>query len=128
MIRFLIRTAVFFASALIGLLVADLVLSGLSVDGESYLSVAIIFALIQAVLSPLILKMTLTNGSAFTGGVGIISTFAALLITSWISDGLTISGASTWILAALIVWLAGAIAAFVLPFFVLKKVVENNRA
>jgi uncharacterized membrane protein YvlD (DUF360 family) len=128
MIRFLIRTAVFFASALIGLLVADLVLSGLSVDGKSYLSVAIIFALLQAILSPLILKMTVKNGSAFTGGVGIISTFVALFLTSLISSGLSISGASTWILAALIVWLAGAIAAFVLPFLVLKKVVENNRA
>ncbi len=128
MIRFLIRTAIFFASALIGLFVADLVLSKLTVDSKSYFFVAIIFALIQAIISPLMFKMVHKNASAFTGGVGLISTLIALIITSIISDGLSIHGLSTWILAALIVWLAGAIAAFVLPLIFAKRLVEERRA
>jgi hypothetical protein len=128
MIRFLIRTAVFFLSALIGLFVADMLLSDLSVDGSSYILVAIIFALIQAIVSPLMFKMVHKNASAFTGGVGLISTLAALIITSIITSGLTITGLSTWILAALIVWLAGAIAAFLLPFLLVKRAVEERRA
>jgi len=126
-IRFLIRTLIFFLSALVGLFVADLLLPDMTVDGKSYFFVAIIFALLQAILSPLILKMVHRNASAFTGGVGLISTLVALIITALISDGLAISGITTWILAALIVWLAGAIAAFILPLILVKKAVEERR-
>jgi hypothetical protein len=127
MIRFLIRTAIFFLSALVGLAVADLILDGFRIDVGSYIFVAVIFALLQGILSPLILKMVHKNANAFIGGVGLVSTFVALFITNIISDGLTITGVATWILATLIVWLAGAIAAFVLPFFMAKKVVDERR-
>jgi uncharacterized membrane protein YvlD (DUF360 family) len=126
-IRFLIRTAIFFASALIGLWVADLLLPDMTLDGKSYFLVAIIFALIQAILSPLIMKTVHRNASAFTGGVGIISTLVALLITSLLLGGLDIDGITTWVLAALIVWLAGAIAAFILPMILVKKAVDERR-
>jgi hypothetical protein len=128
MIRFLIRTAVFFASALIGLFVADMILTDLSVTGESYLLVAIIFALIQALISPLMFKTVHRNASAFTGGVGLISTLVALIATTILTSGLTITGLTTWILAALIVWLAGAIAAFLLPLIFLKRTVQERHA
>ena len=45
-----------------------------------------------------------------------------------ISTVVVLGGLTTWILAALIVWLAGALAAFLLPLVLLKKVVDNNRA
>lgn len=128
MIRFLIRTAVFFASALIGLFVADMILADLSVAGESYIMVAIIFALIQALISPLMFKTVHRNASAFTGGVGLISTLVALIATTILTSGLTITGLTTWILAALIVWLAGAIAAFILPLIFLKRTVQERHA
>jgi uncharacterized membrane protein YvlD (DUF360 family) len=128
MIRFLISTAIFFMSALFGLFVADMLLSDLTVDAMSYVVVAIIFALIQAILSPLIFKMVHKNASAFSGGVGIISTLVALVITDLLVSGFNISGATTWILAALIVWLAGAIAAFLLPYLFLKRAVTEHRA
>ncbi len=128
MIRFVISTVVFFLSALIGLVVADVLLADLSVDGKSYLLVAIIFALIQAILSPLIFKIIHKNASAFMGGVGIVSTLVALMITAAISKGFSVQGISTWILAALIVWLAGAIAAFILPFLIVKRAVQERRS
>ena len=128
MIRFLIRTAVFFASALIGLFVADMILADLSVTGESYILVAIIFALIQGLISPLMFKTVHRNASAFTGGVGLISTLVALIATTILTTGLTITGLTTWILAALIVWLAGAVAAFILPLIFVKRTVQERRA
>ena len=101
----------------------------MTVNVTSYISVAIIFALIQAILSPLIFKGVVRGATAFTGGVGIIATLVALIITDVISDGMSISGLTTWILAALIVWLAGALAGSVPAAAVLlKKVVDNNRA
>ena len=127
MIRFLIRTLIFFLSALIGLFVADLLLPGLSIDFKAYFSAAIIFGLCQAILAPLITKVVHKNASAFTGGVGIISALIALIITNFVVTGLTVDGVSTWILAALIIWLAGAIAAFILPFILVKNAVEDRR-
>ena len=107
--------AIFFVSAFLGLLVADLVLPDLTMDPTSYLVAAVIFALVQGILSPLIFKVVHKNASAFSGGVGIISTLVALVITDLVVGGFDISGLSTWILAALIVWLAGAAAALCFP-------------
>ena len=129
MIRFLINMAVYFASALIGIIAADAILPDFTVSGfTAYVVVAVIFAVIQAILSPLIFKMVVKNASAFSGGVGLISTFVALLITVLLTAGLTINGVTTWILATLIVWLFTAIAAFLLPFLVVKRVVEERRS
>jgi uncharacterized membrane protein YvlD (DUF360 family) len=128
MIRFLIRTAIYFLSALIGIVAADLILSGFSVSGfTSYVVVAIVFALIQALISPLLGQMAERNASAFMGGIGLISAFVALVITNLLLSSLTIDGAVTWIAAAVIIWLFGAIAAFLLPFLLVKKAVDERR-
>ncbi len=128
MIRFLINTAIYFAAALVGIIAADAILPGFSVTGWiSYVTVAIIFALIQAVLAPFIAKMAEKNAPAFMGGIGLVSTFVSLLITSLIAGSLTIDGASTWLAATVIVWLFAAVAAFLLPFLLVKKVVNERR-
>ncbi|MFN8168612.1 MAG: phage holin family protein [Candidatus Nanopelagicales bacterium] len=128
MIRFLIRTAIYFLSALIGIIAADLILPGFSVSGfTSYITVAIVYALIQALISPLLGQMAERNASAFMGGIGLISAFVSLVITNLLLNSLTIDGALTWIGAALFVWLFGAIAAFILPFLLLRKVVDERR-
>ncbi|MBI1376384.1 MAG: hypothetical protein GC157_02710 [Frankiales bacterium] len=128
MIRFLINLVIYFLAALIGIVVADAVLSGFSVDGWlSYIVVAAVFAVVQAILSPLIGKMVDKNASAFTGGVGIISTLIALVITA-IFTTLNVDGLGTWVLAALIVWLAGALAAWLLPFILVKRAVQERRS
>ena len=81
----------------------------------------------QAILSPLLGQMAERNASAFMGGIGLISAFVALFITNLLLNSLTIDGAVTWVAAVVVVWLFGAIAAFVLPFFVLKKAVDERR-
>jgi len=129
MIRFLIRLVIYFIAAFVGIVAADVILSNFSVSGWiTYLWVAAIFAVVQAILSPLIDQLVSRNAAAFSGGVGILSTLAALVITNIASSSLTVSGGIvTWILAALIIWVFGAIAAFVLPFFLVKKVVNERR-
>jgi uncharacterized membrane protein YvlD (DUF360 family) len=68
------------------------------------------------------------GSSAALGGVALIATFVALLITDVLSDGLDIEGVGTWIAATVIVWLASLLAAFILPFLGLKKFMEERRA
>ena len=66
--------------------------------------------------------------SAAFGGVALISTFVALVITDLLSDGLDISGVGTWIAATVIVRLGSLLAVFILPYLGLKKYLEEKRA
>ena len=128
MIRFLIRIAIFFGSALLALWVTDLLLEDFTLGYPQGLVVAaVIYALIQAILSPLIVKITAKNASALMGGVGIISTFIALWLTTIFTgdEGLNITGTTGWLLGTLLVWLITAIAGWVLPLIFLKKAVDN---
>lgn len=127
MIRLLIRAAINLVSAAIGLLVANAVLDDLEVTRSGFVITVVIFALAQAVLSPFILVVVKRNAEAFLGGVGIVSTLVALWVASLFGDALTISGFSTWLIAAVIVWLAAALASFLLPFILLKAGVESAR-
>jgi len=129
MVRFLIRTAIYFVAALIGIVLADIFLSGFNVSGWlSYVWVALIFGVIQAVLQPLFGQISERNAPMLTGGIGIISAFVALGITNLIAGALTIDGFATWLAAAVLVWLGGAIAAFVLPFIFVKNRVQERRS
>ena len=129
MIRFLIRMVIWFVAAFVGIVAADLILSGFSVSGwTSYVIVAAIYAVIQSLISPMMNQYTQRNASMFMGGVGIFSTLIALILTNLISGALTISGLGTWIAAAVIVWLFGALAAWILPFFLVKKAVQERRS
>ena len=127
MIRFLIRTAVFLVSTAIGLLVAMLVLDDMSIDATAFVVVVVIVAVLQAVLAPFLAKSTARNAPALLGGVGLISTFIALVVANVAVGGLTITGVTTWILATLIVWLVTMIAAFLLPVILVKLGVDAAR-
>ena len=127
MIRFLIRAAIFLASAAIGLLVAKLVLDDMTIDASAFVVVVVIFAVLQSVLAPFIAKVTARNAPALLGATGLISTFLALLVADVVSDGMSISGASTWLLATLIVWLVTMLATLLLPIILVKAGVENAR-
>ena len=127
MIRFLVRAAIFFVSTAIGLLIAKLVLDDMSIDATAFLVVVVIVALLQAILAPFMAKTTARSAPALLGAAGLISTFIALVVANVVVDGLTITGATTWILATLIVWLGTMIAAFLLPVILVKAGVSSAR-
>lgn len=127
MIRFLWRTVVFLASAAIGLVAASLLLDDFHISTSGFIITVVIFAVLQSILQPFLLKVAMKNASAFIGGIGLVSTFVALLITSWVGDSLRIDGVSTWILATLIVWLVTAVATLLVPFMLVRSGVESLR-
>jgi len=128
MVRFLIRVAILLGSAALGLLVASWLVDGVEFTTTGFLVVVVVFTVAQAVLSPFIAKTAARYAPAFLGGIGLVSTFVALLIASLVGDGLTITGgAVTWILATLVVWLVTALATFLLPMFFLKEKAEGRR-
>ncbi len=127
MIRLLIRTAVFVVSAAVGILVADWVLDDFSVTASGFIITIAIFALAQTLLQPFVFRVVRRNAEAFLGGVGIVSTLVALFVATLFGDAITIDGAGTWLLAAVIIWFASAIASFLLPFILVKAGVQEAR-
>ncbi|WP_349270549.1 membrane protein [Mycolicibacterium parafortuitum] len=121
MVRFLLRVAVFLGSSAIGLLVAGWLVPGVSLSVWGFVTAVVIFTVAQAILSPFFLKMASRYASAFLAGIGLVSTFAALLLASLFSNGLSIRGVGSWIAATVVVWLVTALATVVLPALVLKE-------
>lgn len=121
MVRMLLRAAVFFGSSAIGLLVAAWLVPGVSVSLSGFVVAVLIFTLAQAILSPFFLKMSSRYASAFLGGIGLLSTFAALVLASTLTHGISIRGIGSWVGATVVTWLATALATLALPLLVLKK-------
>lgn len=127
MIRLLIRLAIYLVSSVVGLLVADAILDDMTVEASGLVTVVVIFTIAQAILGPFIAMTVARNANAFLGGVGLVTTFVALLIASTLGDALEISGVATWIAATVLVWLVTALATLLIPLLLVKMGIEAAR-
>lgn len=121
MLRLLARAAIFFGSSAIGLLVAAWLVPGVTVRPLGFIIAVAIFTIAQAILAPFFLKMASRYASAFLGGIGLVSTLAALFLASLLTNGLSIRGIGSWVAATVVVWLVTAIATLLLPMLIVKK-------
>ncbi|WP_426324441.1 hypothetical protein [Microbacterium sp. E-13] len=131
MLTLLIRAVIFLASAALGLVVADLVLDGFFLhwnDWWGILVAVVIFAVLQSILAPWLLRITRRHAHALLGGVGLLSTFVALLIAVLIpAAGIGIDGPVAWIVGTVIVWLVTALATWLLPPLFIKDRAEDRQ-
>jgi putative membrane protein len=128
MIRLLLSTIVHLAANAVGLLLAAMLLDGMTVDASAFLLAVAFFTLVEVVLGPLIRQVAVTKANALLGSTALVVTLLGLLLTALISDGLRIEGLSTWALATVIVWLASLLATILLPLLLVKRKVEERRA
>ena len=127
MIRLVVRVFIALIASAVGLIVADLVLSGVDLNVSGFLGAVVIFTLVYALFTPFLATQFRQSNSAATGGVALISVLAGLVITDLISNGLNIHGLGTWVGATIIVWGSMVLAAFILPYLGLKKYLEERR-
>ena len=111
----LIRLALFLGSAAVGLLVAIIVLPGMTSTVLGFIIAVVVFAVLQAILTPVLSSVMEKYANALTGLVGLITSFLSLLIANAVVGGLRIEGFGTWVLATLLMWILPAIASFLLP-------------
>jgi len=126
MIRALISGLIKLLANTVGLIVAGVVLSGVSLSGVSFIVAVVLFTAIEVVAEPLLRQISERSAPALAGGVALISTFIGLVLTTVLTNGLRISGAGTWLLATLIVWVAALVAGLILPLFVLKRTAQRH--
>jgi hypothetical protein len=120
-VRFLAVTALALIGSAIGLIIADVLLDDMSLSASAFILDVVIFTVAFVVLHPLVMKIALTHSSALIGGSALIATLFALIVTDVLSDGLSISGFGTWVLATIIVWVASLLAGVLLPMVLFKK-------
>jgi putative membrane protein len=102
-IRFPVRTLVLLLANAAGLLVANIVLDGMDLDAAAFIIDVVIFTVALSLMTPFVANQLRKRQSSALGGVALIATLIALIITDLISDGLTIDGIGTWIAATVIV-------------------------
>ena len=120
MTRTFIRVGLSLAGNAIGLLLAAIVLDKMSLDGPSFVIAVVIFTVLTAVLEPFVSKLTEERHALLQSATALITTFLALVVTVLISDGLSIDGAFTWVIATLVVWLLTMITGVILAKLFLK--------
>jgi putative membrane protein len=128
MLRLMASAILHLLANTVGLLLASLLLDGFSINATAFIGAVLIFTVVEVVAGPLLAKIALTNVPSLIGGIALVTTFAGLLVTNLVSDGLSISGISTWVLSTLIVWLCALIAGLILPLLLFKKVLDKHKS
>ncbi len=121
MIRLVARAILHLLANGVGLLAAAALLKGFSIDPVTLVTATVIFTLIEVLANPMLASISEKNLPSLTGGVALVTTFAGLLVTTAVSEGLSIDGLSTWLLASVIVWGFSLLAGVVLPLFLFKQ-------
>ena len=118
----LIRIGLTLLGNALGLWIASLLLDDdMSVSGAAFVLAVVIFTVLILVLEPLVSRLAEKYADVLSGGSALIATGVALALTDWISDGLSIAGIGTWLLATIIVWLAAALLGIVLTRLFIKE-------
>ncbi|GAA4729726.1 phage holin family protein [Nocardioides endophyticus] len=127
MIRLLVSFVIQLAANALGLLVADQVLDDVEVSGAAFLVAVLIFTIVYAIAQPFLTQLALSKATALRGATALVATLIGLIITSLVSDGLSISGGLTWIEATVIVWIVSLLGTLILPLIFVKKKVAEKR-
>ncbi len=113
--RFLLGWLLGLGGNAIGLLIAWLLLGdSFRIDGPiAFIISVVVFAILSALSTWAVLKGLNAKATSMVPLAGLISTFLALLVTTLITSGLSISGWG-WVWGTVIVWIAG-MAIWVIP-------------
>ena len=105
--RWGIRLATSLAGIAVGIIVSATLLDRFSVDAGALVAATALFWAVHLIVQFLALRVLIRQPSvALAGLLALGSTVVALIVVNIIVDGMSISGASTYVLATLIIWLA----------------------
>ena len=126
MLKFFARMALSLLANAFALLVASILLTGFAINALGFVVAVCIFTASTTILEPLITRIATQNAPYLLGGIALVTTFVGLLVTTLITDGLSIRGIGTWVMATLITWLATIVGTLILPRFLFKEVLGSK--
>jgi hypothetical protein len=127
-VRWLIFVVFMLLGTALGLLVANWILDDMSVGASGFFLDVLIFTGVLVVARPFFASMGLKHAPSLAGSSALIATLVALIVTTVLSDDLTISGVTTWVLATIIIWIVSVAAGFLLPAIFLKRAAAGGAA
>ncbi|GAA4382197.1 hypothetical protein [Nocardioides caricicola] len=127
MIRLIIGAIVQLASNALGLVAAAAILDKMELSTSGFIIAVVLFSLVYMLMQPFLTQLALSKASALRGGVALVATLVALIVTELVTDGLEITGTATWIEATVIVWLVSLLGVLLLPLIFLRNRVEERR-
>ena len=127
MIRLVATAVIALLANAIALVVGAQVLEDMSLDGLGFVIAALIYTGVAVLAEPLIRQMALKNAPALLGSSSLVATLVSLVVTSLVTDGLQISGGTTWVLATVVVWAVALAGRLLLPLVLFKKALSNAR-
>lgn len=127
MIRVVIGFLIQLLANALGLLAAAWLLEDFKLTAGGFVIAVVLFTVVYAIAQPFFTQMAMSKVPALRGGVALVATLVGLIITALITDGLSISGISTWFLATVIVWVVALLGSLILPPLLIKKKVANSR-
>ncbi len=125
--RLVARSIVRVVTAFVGLVLAAALLDDFRIGIFDYPVVVGIFVLVSLGAIPAVEKVVDENVKWAASFAGLVAAFVSLLVTDLISDDLDIEGATTWLLATLIVWLGGIVADLLLGRWLFRKIAGEPR-
>jgi hypothetical protein len=120
-----IRILASLAGIFIGIVVSVAVLSGFSATSKAIVVSTLLFWVVHIVVNFIALRILIRQPSVATAGLlALASTVIALIVVNIFVSGLSIHGASTYVIATLIIWIATALS----DFLGRRKIRERRRA
>lgn len=128
MIRLLASAALTLIGNAVALVVAAVVLPGMGLGVGGFVVALLIFTGTAILIEPLLRQTALSRAPAILGSSALIATLVSLLVTAWVGDSLRISGFTTWVLAAVLVWGIALAARLLLPLVLFKQILAERRS
>ena len=88
-------------------------LDGFDLNTAQFIWAVIIFSIINWLVPIIVFGMIRERRSASLGLILLLANAATLLVTNWLSDGITIDGAGTLVLATIIIWIVNWLILFI---------------
>ena len=108
--RFLLGWLLSLAANAIALILASLFVSGFTLTSAwGFILAVVIFGVLNAIAGWGVSRSLRGRADALMPATGIISTFVALLLTTWLGSGLEIDGVTAWIISTVFIWLVSMI-------------------
>ena len=106
-----IRIAASLVGILIGIIVSVALLDSFSATTKAIVVCTLLFWVVNLVVNFVAVRILIRQPSVGTAGLlALASTIVSLIIVNIVVSGLTIHGASTYVFATLIIWIATALA------------------
>lgn len=119
--KFVLSAAAHLIANAVGLMLANILLTGFSISILGIVIVTVVFTVVSMILLPIIRKISEKKAPQLLGGLSLIVIFAGLWITALLVDSFTIGGFTNHVAATLIVWIGAMIAGVLVPKYLITS-------